>query len=149
VTRVEAWGVVAAFVFGLYSLLQAVPPASWWLDVRSVTVVDSTEGNPIFMTVDRDVNRDFTGIWSVDLRRLDPDTGGWISECVTDETRQPYFAGAALRRPLTLDYWASPECADLGPGTYFITTMWRINPDGLMPRTLQISSPPFMVSPRV
>lgn len=149
ITRVEGWGLTAAFLFGFYSLMQAIPPASWWFEVNSIVVADLVEGEPALITVDRRINRDFTGVWRVEVRKLDPATGQWVSDCVTAETRQSYITDAALPHPVTLDWWASDECGDVDPGTYYIATFWRINPDGLMPRSLQVTSPVFKVLPRV
>lgn len=105
-------------------------PASWWLEVRDVRVSDAGVNEPVVMAVDRSVNRSFTATWTVVVRRWEFE--GWSVACQTT-SQSNYEPGAVLPERLTLSWWTSGACADLKPGRYSMTTIWRIDPPPFLP----------------
>lgn len=120
----------------LYGVLDSrLRPASWWLDVRSVTVDDATAGVPAVMHVDRTIRRDFRGRYHVEVERRG--AGGFSlfcgagktgkRECDVDSSWINYQADNALPDPLDMDWWTYPVKYDLPPGSYRIVTNWCID----------------------
>jgi hypothetical protein len=99
-------------------------PASWWMDVRDVSLSDSRHGEQIVMTVDRQVHHAFRGHWSVTVRQWDG--AGWVTYCNAQGSSN-YRADARFPVPLTLKWWTDGQCYDLSPGRYRITTRWVID----------------------
>lgn len=114
-------------------------PASWWLDVRSVTVSDGKW--PPVMVVDRDIRRDFYGSYNVAVYRYE--NGGWVAVCTARRERL-YRAGAHLPAALTLEWWTDGgDCSASKlnvPGRYNMTTTWVINMPYLPDREVSVRS---------
>lgn len=121
----SSWSIILAWaLFHLW-------PSSWWMEVRSILVLDSpAEASPL-MLVDREIKRDFTATATVIVRRRNGDQ--WTEVCRAEKTT-PYRTDAILPDPLDLDWWSWRECGFLPPGRYFINTIWRID-SGVLPDT--------------
>ena len=145
--------IAAAWLFLVF--LAALPvalPTSWWFTVYSVFVFDAPAGTPPGMKVDRAIRRPFLATWTLALseclsRRKPPELeaavrravrflqarrtarGGWSWHCNATGVAD-YLPDAELPDPLTLDWWASPQCARLEPGTYLVDSHWRIRLPG-------------------
>ena len=135
-------------MFGLYSAMAALPPASYWFAVDRLEVHSGFVGEPVVIDYEREINQEFEAAWRVSVWQLDPSSGQWVSYCVTPETTQTYRTGAALPSPVTLDWFAytSERCYDLPAGTYYISGEWAINPNSRFSRRVSIDSEPFILT---
>ena len=123
-------------------------PASIWMDVKSVRVLDTAYGQPVMVSFERSINREFQGKYSVSIRNL---TTGlpvcWASAELTYRPQPNVLAsktlewwGAGLPRPCTSEM--------LVPGTYAMTTTWTIHPAWpfLPDQTVTITSDDFEIT---
>lgn len=127
----------AALAVGLFL---GVQNAVWYfkdvrdfIDVQSIDVDPTPQGQPIAMVVLRRIERDFQGGYNVSLR--DSEDG---SLCTTGDIELPYSKNAALPDPLYLSYWAGGgSCqgripSQMQPGWYniktchFVDTPWFV-----------------------
>jgi len=139
------WALVAALVW--LGALCAVNywPASYWLDVRSISVGPGEAGKPVPMRVDREVRTAFTGSWFVTVRQWT--STGWVVFCNARGTSN-YRVGAELPANLTLGWWTDGRCDHLPRGRYTVDTSWRILGSGILPdKELRVSSNIFEVTP--
>lgn len=114
------WLVVGAFALFLAAVAQ------WYLidvrnyiEVTSIDVRDTVEGERIQMDVARVIRHDFLGKWSVEIR----DAASGAAVCSTGQlpresywpyrVYQPSGIRTKLPQPLYLDYWAGGGCSDL------------------------------------
>lgn len=147
--RLTGWTIVAVAagaVVGIgtnHAWRQGIP-ASAWLDVRSVTASDATEGDDVTLVVERSIRAGFHGEWIVTVRRLEH--GGFSTYC-TGTGENLYIPGDLLPRPLYLSRWMGKACP-LPPGQYRVDTRWLVNADGYSPKAISIESNLFRVSPR-
>jgi hypothetical protein len=130
----------------LLVLMPHVWPASWWLEVRSVSAGTARAGEAIPMIVERTIHRPFVGTWVVSVRRWNG--SGWVSHCSATGTTQ-YRSGAELPSALTLSWWTAGACPTLPEGRYVVGTVWWIDPFvSFLPRkNVQIESNIFEVTP--
>lgn len=119
-------------------------PASWWMEVRSVFVGDTRAGLPVVMHVDRRINRDFVGRWSVTVRELQGTEN--MLACVASAAGD-YKRGAKLPKTLTLSWWTNGKCEALPVGVYVVTTIWEVENGPLPGKIIHAQSNPFKVSP--
>jgi hypothetical protein len=130
------------------AVVAAVIPTGRWLSVVAIEVEDASEGESPRMRVERTIRRDFTGHWTVTLRR---ETGeGYASFCVR-HGRNDYRAGAALPEATTLDWWMdvppNPACPAIPPGRYVVTIAWTLELPARGPRVARAESNVFEVTP--
>lgn len=122
-------------------------PASYWFEVTRIEVLDTKEGEPVFMVVDRTIKRQFVGQYSLVVRKLT--VNGWVIECATGPSAEiDYSPDSVLQDPLTLEWWTGSKCFDLGEGSYRLTTNWTILGGNLLPdkRVSRLSNV-FIVNP--
>lgn len=137
-------------LFGLPKLVNAVYPASWWFDVRTVQIEDTQFGRSPEVIVDRDINADFTGNVKVVVRPVTKNAGDPPSACPRGRYGIQYKKGAAYPEvPWTLarfqDVPPNPECR-LDPGSYSAEFTWeRPIFGGLMALTTSATSNIFTV----
>lgn len=118
-------------------------PASWWFDVRSVTVANAKQGGMVAMLIDRDIRRPFRGRWYVTLRQWTD--GGWLTLCNATGASN-YLPEARFPRRLDLRWWTDGQCRPLPPGRYHITTSWTIETPAFLPdKTITVDSNIFEV----
>ena len=101
----------------------------WWvdvedyIDVQTVVIEPTEQGQPIEMHVVRIIHTDFEGGYRVEIRS---DNRGSI--CSTGDVSLFYQKDAKLRKPLRLSYWASGGAcqgripSDLRPGLHSVRT---------------------------
>ena len=121
-------------------------PASFWLDVNTVQVLNARAGQPVTMLVDRTIKHGFHGEWTVTIRRKTVD--GFVNmPSVTRRTN--YDAGAALPNPVDLGWWTDDVYKTLPAGTYHITTTWTVlSPLGVLAdKRIRLDSNIFEVTP--
>ena len=120
-------------------------PTSYWFEVDVITVEDAKVGEPVIMTVDRNIKRPFYAEWTVTVREAVAD--GYVIRCLS-KAATDYRVDATFPDPLTLSWWANSECDGLGVGSYILTTSWDIRPDilGLPKKTLTAESNVFKIS---
>ena len=151
-TRFEAivMGFFIALVtlFGIYSAMAALPPASYWFEVDRLEVRPSAVGEPIVVDYGRQIKHPFEATWRVEVWQLDAYSGKWISYCTTPSTTQGYKPSATPPNPVTLEWLAytSERCYDLPAGTYYINAEWLLNPKGIFARNVSASSQPFAIT---
>jgi hypothetical protein len=110
-------------------ILAAMIPAEWWMDVRNVVILDTIDGVPPAVVVDRIVHRDFNGSYRVNVRRAGE--GGFSTWCTRGDGDVPYKAGEPPPADIDLNWWMGippnqPCKPPIGPGTYYAITDWRI-----------------------
>lgn len=137
-----AWG---GCVVGLYLLAVAFPPATFWLEVKSVHVEDSRHGEAALMQVSRAIHRPFEAKWRVELEREVTDGRFLFLRSASGENQ--YGPQAVLPEPLTLDWWTYPQEWRPMPGHYRIETCWTIRVPGLFDRVTCVVSNTFEVKP--
>ena len=126
-------------------VIQFLPTASWWFEVRSIRVFDAKEGEPVPMAVDRSINRPFRGQWVTSIRRLE--NNGWVMYCSVDGATN-YSPKASLPDPLYLNWWTSPGCNPIPAGKYILETDWLIKNTGVLPdKEVNVISNIFEVKP--
>jgi len=121
-------------------------PASYWLDVATVQVLNARAGEPVPMLVDRSIKRGFHGEWTVTLKRKVGD--GFVNmPSVTRRTQ--YEVGARLPDPVDLEWWTDDVYKSLPAGTYHMTTTWTVlSPLGVLAdKRIRVDSNIFEVTP--
>lgn len=118
-----------------------------WFVVRSVSVGDAVQGDPVSMTVDRSILREFRATYTVEVRTFP----GRAVQCVASDTLN-YHPENQLPPVVTLEWWANDgECAGakLPPGDYIVLTDWRIAApiEGMADPVVHSESNIFTVSP--
>lgn len=118
--------------------LSIYPKSSYWYELRTATPTkqEYVYEEPINLIIDRSIHRDFSGSWTVNIRKQSPDGEGFASLCSPDDQYIRYRKDAVLPDPKdrTLRWWAnmSLECSDhypLKPGIYFFESCIFIYPD--------------------
>lgn len=137
---------LVSFFIVIAYLTAATWPTSWWLTVNSTTVFDAEVNQPIIMRVDRSINSGFTANWAVVVRSVS-DSG--VTVHCTAKGASNYRLDATLPDPLTLDWWASAECARLPVGRYIVSTIWDIDFIFGFRKQVVSESNPFYVLPKM
>lgn len=132
---------VALICWAAWAAVTDLWPASRWLEVNSVVVLNGKAWEPLAMEVHRDVKDDFTATWTASVRSID----GHVvcSGSATSNYRQ----GANLPPDTTLSWWTNGGCNSLPSGRYYLATDWRIHAHSIWPeKVVSIDSPMFEVS---
>ena len=87
-------------------------------------VSDAQQGASIVMVADRVIHRAFRAEWSASVR--DVSSGAQQLAC-SETARNDYLPGSELPKVLTLRWWANGKCDALPPGSYVLSTNWRID----------------------
>jgi len=125
-------------------------PATIWFEPHTMFVPDATAGEDFELIYTGDVNREFTGYYSVTIRRAEDfstPTGGEMRSGT-----RPYSPDAVSGRPdpITMSWWAHEiDVESLEPGYYILNTCWTVvNPFfGLVPnKTVCIESNVFYLA---
>lgn len=128
------FNLISFTIAGVFLLITAATihfwPASYWFEVRSLHVSDTTVGDPVLMVADRDIKRNFLGTWTVSIRKLGPKGQGVYCTAVNSTD---YEMNSQLPDPLTLSWWTFPHCDPLPEGKYYIRTTWTIKGNGFFP----------------
>jgi hypothetical protein len=148
--------VLGTFLFLLlgsivYALLDRQFPSSHWYELNSVIVTGPEGGpvvlgQPIIVTVQRTIHRDFKGEYVTTIRQLP----GLHTVC-TGGLSVLYRSNSNLPEPLTLGYWTEgsrPPCEEaLEPGFYVLQTCVTVQPNlsFLADRQVCRDSPPWEV----
>lgn len=113
------------------ALIWYFTPVSYWYDAQPEQVSSVVQGEEPQLTIEREIKRDFSGAWSVKLRKH---TGGRSDlVCFTEEVPFNYSAEATLPEDIGLEWWTWNRCAEattgepidfteLEPGVYQMTT---------------------------
>ncbi len=139
------WAWIVALLWGsilLIGLGGNIIPTSTWLDVRSITVSDTTVGTAPTLEVDRRIGLPFVASWLVEVERHGRQ--GYFLEC-SAEGRSAYRPNAELPDPLTLDWWTAPTICNLPAGTYRVETTWTLDLGFAGTRFVRVLSNPFDV----
>lgn len=128
---------------GLAGTVLAFLPASLWLEVRSIQVLDSTAGVSPRMIVDRTVSQPFQGDWIVTV--LEVTDEGYEPVC-TAPGASDYDPENRLPNDLDLDWWTFPTQCRLDPGKYIVRTVWVIHAYPGIDKTVRAVSGIFTVS---
>lgn len=135
---------VVAFLWAAYlSLWPNLAPASYWLVVDEVTVMDTMEGQTPDMKVSRQIKRPFKGAWIATV--MVKEQGGEFSTFCTAPGTNDYVTNAALPRNLNLDWWTWPKTCQLPKGTYRVRTLWVIYADGYPEKSVRKVSNEFII----
>ena len=157
-------------VFGSYLLI----PNSYWFEVKTVFVENSTVGIPPKMVVSRQINRPFIAAWIVTVKRIDTvpraeqsvtlnvtpgpvDTASpekvqsailetAFSVSCTATSTSNYKVGTSLPPNIDLNWWTFPIECKLPAGTYVVETSWTFT-EFLLDRTIEATSNVFQVKP--
>jgi hypothetical protein len=120
-------------------------PVTNWLQVKSIAVHDSEEGQPVVLSVDRTIRQPFIGEWSATVRQSTPE--GFVIQC-SATGKGHYSPSAVLPKPLTLDWWTMPVRCALPPGRYRLETLWTVQPQGYPEKNLLVTSNFFTIHAR-
>ena len=116
---------------------------SFWLDIHSVSVSNTTVGNPVTMVVEREIKRPFRGAWNATIMQWDG--SGWVTFCNAYGSSN-YRTEARFPVPLTLKWWTDAQCHELPAGRYKMHTTWRVLDLPLMPdKIVEVDSNVFEV----
>lgn len=121
---VVGWLGTAVAVFWALQFVGTVIPVSIWMDVRRVEVVEPVyEGETIRLIIDRTINRDFDGEFSVTVRNSSTN----VVVC-TGFGNLRYRTTAMLPDPVTLQWWVNSgqPCGNLPVGSYEMVTEWVV-----------------------
>ena len=136
--------IVAGIGYALNEFYQDNRTGDEWLTVSRVLVADTRQGQPIKLFVDREIKKDFTATWSVNIRRVSADA---LEIVCTASGGGLYRKEATLPTPLTLDWWTFPVRCDLPPGQYVLDTVWRIQAASDRTKPVTASSRVFTIHP--
>lgn len=134
--------IVAAFL--VWFIASFLAPAEWWLDVRSVTIANTTPGIQPTMVVDRSINQPFTGTYTVDVEKK-MKSGRYAVVCSAHSTTN-YRPDAELPDDMRLNWWTWPVTCAIEPGRYRVETVWRIEAPLFPDKTVSIMSNTFEVT---
>jgi hypothetical protein len=102
-------------------------PASYWFNPHTLHIPDAIAGEDFELLFTGDVERDFTGYYSVVIRNVEDfstPTGGEMRSGA-----RPYTPDAVQGRPdpITMSWWAHEvDVENLEPGYYVLNTCWTI-----------------------
>lgn len=100
----------------------ALAPTSYWFEVRGYSVTDGLYED-VRIIFDREIKHNFSGGFTVTVR----DESNSVA-CPVGDFDLTYQEDANLPDHITLDWWIGhDECRGLAPGTYTLTTQWRID----------------------
>jgi hypothetical protein len=111
-------------VAGLVIAHRAGIDAANLFEVRAMHIDNAPQGQPIPMTVDREIKAPFLADWTVTVRKVTPD--GLLQHCAAISPPLDYSPEAVLPADLSLDWWTGWQCPPLTPGQYLATTVWTI-----------------------
>lgn len=112
-------------------------PASYWYEVGRVEVIEPTyEGDPVYLSVIREVKREFEGEYDVLI--VDENTNTIACD---GSAAIRYRPERNLPKPLDLGWWVGDPCT-LPAGDYHMTTRWKIewSPFELMDKTVEVDT---------
>lgn len=129
--------IAAIALFWAVQLGSKAIPASYWFEAGRVEVIEPTyEGDPIYLSVIREVKRPFDGEY--DVLVVDENTNTIVCD---GSAAVHYLPERNLPKPLTLDWWVGDPCV-LPAGDYHMTTRWKIewSPFELMDKTVGVDT---------
>jgi hypothetical protein len=143
----DSWSVftLTLCVAGAYAVV-FYWPASYWLEVAPILAGPARAGKAVPMAVERSINRDFVGSWTVSVKQYS--VAGWVSFCsASGQTR--YTKDAKLPANLDLGWWTDGRCPSLPVGRYLVDTVWSVHSVfwGLPTKDVVIRSNIFEVTP--
>ena len=118
-------------------------PASWWLRIDNLTILDGKVGVSPVVVVDRTIRREFRAQWVVTVLRQG--RSGFYAFC-TGRGENDYQPTTVLPDVVDLRWWTESERCDLPAGTYYVRTLWTIYPAGLPAKTIRAQSNVFRIS---
>jgi hypothetical protein len=136
--------IVAGVGYVINETYQDNRDGSEWMVVSRVLVADTQQGQPIKLFVEREIKKDFTATWSVNIRRVSADA---LEIACTASGGGLYRKEATLPVPITLDWWTFPVRCDLTPGQYVLDTVWRIQAASDRIKPVTASSRVFTIYP--
>ena len=133
------------FVTGMLAGLQFWP-ASYWLEVNSITINSGHDSMALPVLVDRNIHHSFSGSADIAISRWE---GEWVVVCSGQSGSGEFLAAAKMPKLLTLGMWTGGKCQPLAPGfQYTVSKTWTIQSLGLMPdKVVTQTSNPFNVWP--
>lgn len=138
------------FVVGCWAILfwfagfAQLVPASHWLRVDRVQVIDAEAMTPPPMIVERQIRREFRATWIVTVMRRN--ALGFHVFC-TARGENDYRPENVLPEDLDLDWWTWPVQCRLPPGSYYVNTVWTLHPAGYPPKEVRSTSNIFEIHP--
>ena len=143
----EKFGIPVLFAIMAIVLASFLTSANQYMTVLRFDLLDAPFGEPIKLDYDREIKRDFDGLWRVDLYRA----GVWI-ETARAAGVHTYRTTATLPPADDLDLdWLSygdPDFANLPCGRYSVAVKWFINPEShLMRRSVEASDDFVVICP--
>ena len=136
---------VICLVWLTYLAVTRLWPASFWIEVPSIRVMNARAGEDVRMFVDRRVNRNFTAHWAAVIRL---DNGSDSTAVCAADAVSNYRKDATLPPLVTLKWWTNGRCDDLVPGVYSVTTVWEIDGGPFLPnKSIEAGSNLFEVTP--
>lgn len=135
-----------------WRVYSAVIPAENWMQIGSILVDDSFDGECPTMEVERTIAKPFLGEWRVEAEKK---VGNLYVFRGVASGENSYNADAKLPADLDLGWWTLDQFCKkidgkslitLSPGTYRINTTWVIDPEHYPPKRISINSNDFIVN---
>lgn len=141
----EKFGIPVLLAIMAIVLASFLTSANQYMTVARFDLLDTPFGEVVPLDYEREIKRDFEGLWRVDLYR----DGVWI-ETARANGVHTYRTTATLPQgdELNLDWLAygDPGFADLPCGRYSVAVKWFINPDSLLMRRAVEARDDFVVT---
>lgn len=155
-TASPAAGRILGIVLGLILAVFGVPaareiyglsiPASRWVEIRSIEVLDASAGTVPEVLIDWSIHRPFLADWSATVRRRSGD--GFYAFCGRNGVSD-YRPGSVPPSWGDLLWWLGipphPLCPELPPGEYLFTIVLTLRLDALPPKTVRVESNIFSI----
>lgn len=135
---------IVAVGFRWVEAFKVSAPASHWFEVYDVYVPDFVEGDDPPIIYDKVVRKPFVGEWVADIRPFTEGTPAAV--CVGSGTSHYAVEEQAKENP-TLEWYIGKDCK-LPPGTYTMSTVWEVRPEGYPTKYVEKNSNVFTVFPR-
>lgn len=133
-------------IVGLALAWLGLPPPSFWFEVRSLAIADTTEGMSPIVRIDRTIHRHFRASWIVTVMRSH---GSGFTFWCNARSSNDYAPDAQLPDHTDLGWWMDnqPCLRPLVPGNYRVRMLWTIKPTLFPEKEVRIESNTFTVHP--
>jgi hypothetical protein len=128
----------------LADVYRAAIPASYWMKVQEVHVSDSYVNRSPRLEVAREIKKQFTASWIAEVHAKQ-DNGTFATVC-TGNGENLYKPEDSLPINLDLDWWTYPKRCNLGPGTYRVFTVWKVEPQNYPTKWVENTSNVFQIT---
>lgn len=139
--------IVSALV--LQGTVDRMWPASYWIDMRSITVSDAPYGTAPRVDEDRTIKRPFIGSYRVEIeQRRDRPPAGYVLICSAADMGINYAPDNVLPEDMNLSWWVSHACRSSAAGNNVIVDVHLLPLGTYRVETCRTIQPLRFFSPR-